>query len=85
MEGKVVNHEARIILDAGRKEGKAKGRKEGQAQGRAESIVEILEEYGTVPEEIRKKILAEKEIDQLKKWLKLSVKEKSVEQFIEKM
>ncbi len=81
MEGKVLNHEARIILNAGRKEGKIKGRLEG----RAESILEILEEYGTVPMDVKQQILAERKIDQLKKWLKLSVQVKSIEQFIEHM
>ena len=79
MEGKVLNHEARIILNAGRKEGKIKGR----LDGRAESILEILEEYGTVPMDVKQQILTERKIDQLKKWLKLSVQVKSIEQFIE--
>lgn len=85
MEGRVLNHEARIILNAGRKEGRAKGRREGKAEGRAESIVEILEGYGAIPVDIRQKILAEREIEVLKEWLKLSLQVKSAEQFAEQI
>lgn len=85
MEKTVLDNEAKVILNAGRTEGKVKGKMEGKAEGRAESIVEILEEYGTVPSEIKQKILAEQEIKQLKKWLKLSIKVKSVEEFTENM
>ncbi len=81
MDGKVLNHEAKVILNAGRKEGRIKG----QLEGRAESILEVLEEYGTIPLEIRQRILAERKVEQLKEWLKLSIKAASVEQFVKEM
>ncbi len=81
MDGKVLNHEAKVILNAGRKEGRIKGKLEG----RAESILEVLEEYGTIPLEIRQRILAERKVEQLKEWLKLSIKAASVEQFVKEM
>ena len=33
---------------------------EGRVEGKAESIIELLEELGPVPEELRKKIMKER-------------------------
>lgn len=49
--------------------------------GKAESIIELLEELGPVPEELRKKIMKERDAETLKGWLKLAVKAASVEDF----
>ncbi len=49
--------------------------------GKAESIIELLEELGPVPEELRKKIMKERDAETLKGWLKLAAKAASVEDF----
>jgi len=53
--------------------------------GRKESILDILSEFGTVPEELRKKILFEHKTSVLKEWTKLAAKVDSIEQFIKEM
>ncbi len=61
------------------------GNEAGKVKGRAESILEILEELGTVPEELRKKLLEETDLQQLKSWLKEAIKATSIEDFAENM
>lgn len=60
-------------------------RAEGKAEGKAESILELLEELAPVPEELREKIMNERNIQTLTKWVKQAVKAESVEQFQENM
>ena len=59
------------------------GKAEGIAIGKAESVLDALEEKGIVSEEIRTRILAEKNLDTLKAWLKIAVKAETPEQFLE--
>ena len=61
--------------------GKAEGKAEGRLEGKAESVIELLEELGPVPEELRKKIMKERDAETLKGWLKLAAKAASVEDF----
>ena len=44
-------------------------------------ILEQLEDYGEVSEEIRNKVVQERNIDVLKKWNKFAVKAETVEEF----
>lgn len=62
-----------------------KGRKTGFAEGKADSILELLEECGTVPESLKAQVYAQKDIEVLTRWHKLSAKVDSVEQFAEQM
>lgn len=57
-------------------------RREGKAEGKTEAVLDILEELGVVPEEIRERILDEPDPDVLGGWIRLAVKSGSVEQFI---
>lgn len=59
-------------------------RTERKAEERAEAVTELLEELGTVPEELRGRIMEEKEMSALKKMFRAAVKAESIEQF-EKM
>ena len=54
----------------GREEGKVAGREEGKVEGKAESVIELLEIFGAVPNEIRTQILAEKDMEVLKRWMR---------------
>ena len=69
-----------------RQEARAEGREEGQVEGRVEALMEILtEEFGIISENLREKICKETDLEILKKWLKLAVRVKSVEQFEREM
>ena len=48
-------------------------------------ILDLLEELGKIPEELRNKIMGEKDLETLKKWFKLAAKADSMEEFLEKM
>lgn len=52
---------------------------------RRTAIYELLEDYGEIPEELRKRVEAEYSIEVLKKWLKLAAKSVSIQDFADKM
>ena len=67
--------------DKGREEGRKEGRKEGKAIGKAESILDILQEFGEVPEGLKDCILAQQDITVLKDWQMAAIKASSIEEF----
>ena len=71
--------------EAGRDEGHALGKEEGRVLGKAESVLELLEDCGTVPEELKERILTERDLDCLRRWHKLAARAASVEQFTKEM
>ena len=68
--------------EAGKQEGLEKGLKEGRKEGLQESILDILEEKGEVSEELRLRILNEKDLNVLKKNVQQAVKAESIYHFI---
>lgn len=68
-----------------REEGYEDGLERGRSQGKAEAVLELLEELGRIPEEIRQKILSERNLEILKKWHKTAAKAESIEQFLANM
>ena len=62
-----------------------KGRREGLAEGKAGAVLELLEECGTVPENLKEQIYEQRDAAVLSRWLKLSARVDSVEQFMEQM
>lgn len=70
------------LLREERAEGEAKG---GLAQGKIESILFLLDDFGPVPDELRKNILEEKDMDILLKYLKLAAHTDSLADFIDGM
>lgn len=80
-EERFIAKEKEYSWEEGNKAGKVKGR----VMGRAESILEILEELGTVPEEMRRRLLEETDLQRLKNWLKEAIKAASIEDFAENM
>ena len=56
-------------------------RNEGRSEGKVEDILDLLEEKGAVPEELKKQISSRKDPDRLKEWLKLAANCDSVEEF----
>jgi len=61
------------------------GMREGMREGIRESIFLLLEDFGGVSEEIREKIMAEDDIDILKKWNKMAARVENIESFQEKI
>lgn len=61
------------------------GKEVGKIEGKAEFLVEMLEEKGNISDELRKKILSEKDIEILKQWMKLAMSVSVVFEFEEKM
>ena len=68
-----------------REKGRQEGRADGKVAGKAESVLEILEEYGEVPDELRDRVLAQSDLEILKSWLKVANKVGSIEEFVEKI
>ena len=67
----------------GQAEGRAQGRAEAQAEARAQDVLAILRVRGiAVPAAARKRILAQKNLRQLERWLEKAVTATSVRQVI---
>lgn len=50
--------------------GRAEGRTEGRAEGKASAVLDLLAGRGiAVPDSARERILAEKDLDRIKRWL----------------
>lgn len=64
---------------------KAEGLAEGKTKGKAESIVDLLEEYGTVQDKLKKEIFKQRDLQILKEWLKLAVRVKNADEFARQM
>lgn len=60
-------------------------RAEGKAEGKAENVLELLQELGVVSEELQNRIMNEKDLTVLTKWIKLAAKAVSIEEFVGKM
>ena len=73
------------IVELEKRESRAEGLAEGVAKGKIESIIELLEELGIMPDSLRQFISSQKDINILNKWIKLSAKVSTIDEFIEKM
>lgn len=67
----------RIIRD----EGVEFGKQIGIINGKIESVLELLEDKGEVPEKVKTEIFAETNLEVLKKWLRLAAKSETIEEF----
>ena len=52
-----------------------------ECRGKSENILELLEDYGEIPRELRMKIAAEQDFNILKKWIRLAARATSIEEF----
>ena len=66
-----------------REKGRIEGWAGGKAEGKAEDILELLEEIGTIPDELRKQIYQQNNLEILRKWLKLAAHSRSIAEFEE--
>lgn len=61
------------------------GTKEGIQKAKQDSVLELLEEYGDVPEHVREAVLAQEDLAVLKRWHKLAARAGSMERFEKEM
>lgn len=57
------------------------GKQIGIINGKIESVLELLEDKGEVPEKVKTEIFAETNLEVLKKWLRLAAKSETIEEF----
>lgn len=72
-------------FNAGMEKGLEKGMEKGLTEGKAQSILTLLEEFGPVSESLQKRIMEEKDSEQLHRWLKAAAKAASIEDFQKEM
>lgn len=58
---------------------------EGKAKGKADAIIELLEDYGMVPQTVRERVYAEHDFSILAGWLKSAARASSIEEFVAEM
>ena len=68
-----------------RAEGKAEGIAEGKTEAVLEMLLELMNDLGEIPDELRNRITSEKDLETLKKWLRLAARSESLDEFLEKM
>ena len=82
-EGRKEGHEEgrKEGLEEGLKEGRKEGREEGLEEGRTEAILLFLSTKGTVPTDLKDRILAQKDPDVVKQLILFAAEAKSIEDF----
>jgi hypothetical protein len=63
------------------KENREDGIAQGKVEGKVESILELLGDLGPISPELSQKIMTEKRIEVLSRWLKLAAKAESIAVF----
>ena len=71
-------------LNEEREKGMSQGVSQGISQGKAEFIIEILEDVGSVSQELKDYIYKQNDENELRRMRKLAMRVKSVEEFEEK-
>ena len=80
---KIRAAEFSVGREAGYEEGEAVGKAAGEVVGKAESVLELLEDLGKIPKELRERILSESNLPVLKHWLKAAAKSESLQDFLD--
>lgn len=70
-----------MLVDDGISQGIIQGLSQGVSQGKAEAIVEFLGMKGTVSDDLRQKIISEKDVDKLSGWIRIAAASNSVDDF----
>ena len=55
---------------------------DGEIKGKAESVLDLLNDLGTVSKSLHDRILAENDLELLRKWLKMAARAESIEEFL---
>lgn len=74
-----------MLLEELLRDERAEGKAEGKTEGKSESVLFLLQDLGSVSDELRDKILGERNRDVLLKYLKLAAHVGSVAEFMDKM
>jgi hypothetical protein len=85
VEMSIFEYDEEAVFEIVRKDEYEKGHQEGIIEGKVESILELLEDIGTIPDKVRERIHNEKDIKVLNSWLKLAAKAESIDEFVSKM
>ena len=72
-------------VEHGKEIGEKIGEEKGISIGRADSILDCLAELGPVPDDLAKQIRSQKDLEVLKRWLKLALQADSINDFIQKI
>lgn len=56
-----------------------------RAEGKAESILVLLQEIGSVSDELQNRIMSEKDIQTITRWIKLAAQSETIEEFLSRM
>lgn len=75
----------KVQREEAKEEGIEQGIEQGRVLGTANDIIELLGEVGEVPEALKNKIMKEKHLDVLRRWLKLAAKSETIEEFEKKI
>lgn len=75
----------RDALLEGEARGEARGEVRGKVIGKVESVLELLEELGTIPPELEEQVRSQKDEVTLTRWIKLAAKAESIEDFEQKI
>ena len=74
-----------MILEEMLRDERAAGRREGLQEGQRAMLRSFLEDLGSIPPELEKKLFEESDATVLKNWLKIAATSKSIEEFIQKI
>lgn len=72
-------------MAAGLAEGRAQGMAQGMAQGELhrsrQAVLDLLGDFGEIPEDIRSSVAAEENVEVLRRWLKFAARVENFEDF----
>lgn len=63
----------------------AEGEANGEIKGRAETLLEILEYRGNISEDIKTRILEQKNLSTLQEWIKIAMVAETIEEFAKRI
>lgn len=81
----IFEYDEEAVMALIRSDEREDGRNEGLLQAKQEDVLELLEDFGEIPESLSMQICEETNLDTLKRWHKLAAKTDSIEQFVAAM
>ncbi|MFD1405067.1 hypothetical protein [Robinsoniella peoriensis] len=66
-------------------DGIAQGLTQGMSQGKAEAVLEILNIKGMISDDLKQRIVTEKDVDVLTKWIRIAMVSNTAEEFQKQM
>ncbi|HBA49936.1 MAG TPA: hypothetical protein DCZ91_19510 [Lachnospiraceae bacterium] len=73
--------EDEYVWDEGKKVGLTEGIEKGEVKGKTDDILQLLEDLGSIPEGLSKKIRVQEDITRLNQWLKAAARSKTIDEF----